>query len=156
MASSDSQIGKPQHGHPKRAEVPDVNINTGAQSINTSRDGVWARMCVSHGRHPRPAVKQTEPSNKAPINDILHKDLGIYQYCSFFVGSVRCTTGSECRQTSVLHARDPLFQRVPSWSGFVRVFSVTFRNLHSSPSTCIRECTAWPLNSNNHISVTWK
>ena len=38
MASSDSQIDKPQCGHPKRAELPDVNINTGAQSINTERD----------------------------------------------------------------------------------------------------------------------
>ena len=32
MASSDSQIDKPQCGRPKRAELPDVNINTGAQS----------------------------------------------------------------------------------------------------------------------------
>ena len=31
MASSDSQINK----CPKRAELPDVNINKGAQSINT-------------------------------------------------------------------------------------------------------------------------
>ena len=37
MASSDSQINNPQRGHPKRAELPDVNINTGAQSINTER-----------------------------------------------------------------------------------------------------------------------
>ena len=37
MAISDSQIDKPQNGHPKRAELPDVNINTGAQSINTER-----------------------------------------------------------------------------------------------------------------------
>ena len=38
MASSDSQIDKPQCGHPKRAELPDVNTNTvGAQSINTER-----------------------------------------------------------------------------------------------------------------------
>ena len=28
MASSDNQIDKPQCGHPKRAELPDVNINT--------------------------------------------------------------------------------------------------------------------------------
>ena len=36
MASSDSQIGiKPQHGRSKRAELPDVNINTGVKSINT-------------------------------------------------------------------------------------------------------------------------
>ena len=33
MASSDSQIYKPQ----QRAELPDVNINTGAQSIDTER-----------------------------------------------------------------------------------------------------------------------
>ena len=32
MASSDSQIDKSQHGHLKRAELPDVNINTGEQS----------------------------------------------------------------------------------------------------------------------------
>ena len=31
MASGESQIDKPQRGH------PDVNINTGAQSINTDR-----------------------------------------------------------------------------------------------------------------------
>ena len=37
MASSDSQIVEPQRGHPKRAELPDVNINTDAQSINTER-----------------------------------------------------------------------------------------------------------------------
>ena len=37
VASSDSQIDKPQRGRPKRAELPDVNINTGAQSINTER-----------------------------------------------------------------------------------------------------------------------
>ena len=33
MSSSDSQIDKPQRGRPKRAELPDVDINTGAQSI---------------------------------------------------------------------------------------------------------------------------
>ena len=37
MASSDSQIDKPQRGRPKRAELPDVNINTGAQNINTEK-----------------------------------------------------------------------------------------------------------------------
>ena len=35
MASSDSQIDKPQRGRPKRAELPDGNINTGEQSIFT-------------------------------------------------------------------------------------------------------------------------
>ena len=33
MASGDSQIHKPRHGYPRRAELPDVNINTGVQSI---------------------------------------------------------------------------------------------------------------------------
>ena len=37
MASGGSQTDKPQHGRPKRAKLPDVNINTGAQSINTER-----------------------------------------------------------------------------------------------------------------------
>ena len=37
MSSMNSQIDKPQCGHPKRAELPDVNINTGVQSINTER-----------------------------------------------------------------------------------------------------------------------
>ena len=36
-ATSDSQIDKPQGGHAQRAELPDVNINTGTQSINTER-----------------------------------------------------------------------------------------------------------------------
>ena len=33
MASSDSQINKPQRGCPKRAKLLDANINTGVQSI---------------------------------------------------------------------------------------------------------------------------
>ena len=37
MASSDSEIDKPQRRCPKRAELPDVNLDTGAQSINTER-----------------------------------------------------------------------------------------------------------------------
>ena len=37
MTSSDSQIAKSQCGHPKRAELLDVNINTGTQSINNER-----------------------------------------------------------------------------------------------------------------------
>ena len=43
MASSDSQIDKPQHGRSKRAELSDVNRNTGAQSINTKRVCVRAQ-----------------------------------------------------------------------------------------------------------------
>ena len=37
MESSDSQINKSQCGCPKKAELPDVNINTGVQSMNTER-----------------------------------------------------------------------------------------------------------------------
>ena len=37
MASSNSQINKPQRGCPKRAELMDVNINTGTQNVNTER-----------------------------------------------------------------------------------------------------------------------
>ena len=33
MASSNRQINKPQRGRSKRAELPDVNINTGVQSL---------------------------------------------------------------------------------------------------------------------------
>ena len=33
MASSDSQIDKPQHGRPKRAELSDLNINTGVKGF---------------------------------------------------------------------------------------------------------------------------
>ena len=31
------QVDKPQRGCPKRAELPDININTGVQSINSER-----------------------------------------------------------------------------------------------------------------------
>ena len=37
MVSSDSQIDKPQRGRLERAELPDVNINKGAHSINIER-----------------------------------------------------------------------------------------------------------------------
>ena len=37
MSSSDIQIDEPQRGRPKRAELPDVNINTCAQSIGTRK-----------------------------------------------------------------------------------------------------------------------
>ena len=49
MASSDSQIDKPQRRRPKRADLPDVNINTGAQSIDTDRASLsW--VCVFASR----------------------------------------------------------------------------------------------------------
>ena len=37
MASSNSQIDKLQRGRSKKAALPGININTGAQSINTER-----------------------------------------------------------------------------------------------------------------------
>ena len=55
MASSDSQIDKPQPGRPKRAELPDVNINTGVQSINTEKAPLTmffschVLFCTKHG-----------------------------------------------------------------------------------------------------------
>ena len=49
MASRDSQIDKPQHGHPKKAELLDVNINTGAQSINTERASIRPHSHYMHG-----------------------------------------------------------------------------------------------------------
>ena len=49
MASSDSQISKPQRGCPKRAELPDVNINIGTvmnkiETLKQTRETVvyWA------------------------------------------------------------------------------------------------------------------
>ena len=47
MASTDSQVDKPQRGRPKRVELPDVNINTGAQSINTGRASLIGLPVVS-------------------------------------------------------------------------------------------------------------
>ena len=38
MARSDSQIDNPQRGHAKRAEMLDVNINIGTQSINSDTE----------------------------------------------------------------------------------------------------------------------
>ena len=54
MASSDSQIDKLQHWCPKRAELPGVNINTGAQSINAERAS-FKGQCqgIAHVRSPR-------------------------------------------------------------------------------------------------------
>ena len=38
LAISDSQMDKSQRGHPKRAELLDVNINTGVQNINSEKE----------------------------------------------------------------------------------------------------------------------
>ena len=47
MARSDSQIDKPQGGRPKRAELPDVNRNTVAQSSNTDKTNL-PTLCGPH------------------------------------------------------------------------------------------------------------
>ena len=46
MANRDGQIDKPQCGRPKRAELPDVNINTGMQSIDTERPSLNRVICL--------------------------------------------------------------------------------------------------------------
>ena len=58
MASSDSQIDEPQGGRPKRAELPDVNTNTGVQSINTERASLThtappSRLAAVRGKQER-------------------------------------------------------------------------------------------------------
>ena len=46
MTSSDSQTDKLQRGRPKRAELLDVNRNTGAQSIKTERASLILRLTI--------------------------------------------------------------------------------------------------------------
>ena len=73
MASSDSQIDRPQHGRPKRAELSDENINTGVQSINTER--AYLMLCVprvlnvasSDSQIDKP---QHECSKRAELSDV--------------------------------------------------------------------------------------
>ena len=50
MASCNSQIDKPPCGCPKRAELPNVNINTGVQSINTERASLAIHIYMDHNR----------------------------------------------------------------------------------------------------------
>ena len=58
MASSDCQIDKPQHGCPKRAELLDVNINTGVQSINTERASLIHPYLVRGSPLPMETLKE--------------------------------------------------------------------------------------------------
>ena len=51
MVSSDSQMDKPQRGHPKRAEMLNVNINTGMQSTNTDRASLRKQALVFTNSH---------------------------------------------------------------------------------------------------------
>ena len=45
MASSDSQMDKLQRGWSKTTGLPDVNINTGAQSIGSERASLRGKVC---------------------------------------------------------------------------------------------------------------
>ena len=71
MASTIHQIDKPQHGHSKRAEIPDLNINTGAQSINTERASLSAQFCMVTGVHPpvQPGLSKFSPQPPPVEND---------------------------------------------------------------------------------------
>ena len=46
MAGSNNEINKPQRGHPKRAELLNVNINTGTQSISTERALMFSEILI--------------------------------------------------------------------------------------------------------------
>ena len=67
MASSDSQIDKPKRGRPKRAELPDVNINTGAQSINTERASLIALLCMDYYEKIKVKILRSISESKAAI-----------------------------------------------------------------------------------------
>ena len=66
MENSDSQIDKPERGRPKRAELPDVNTNTGVQSINSERastsspgPSAWEAWGASHTEGPGDEVGES-------------------------------------------------------------------------------------------------
>ena len=76
MASSDSQIDKPQRECPKRAELPDVNINKGANYFVLDRQNdipciprdiqstaVWGRYFSNHN-YKVGQIYLNKPENK--------------------------------------------------------------------------------------------
>ena len=76
MASNNNHIDKPQSGRPKRAELLDVNINTGAQSINTERTSlkkvVTNITCVLHCLlFPLPLSLQRASAQVKKVNDVM-------------------------------------------------------------------------------------
>ena len=69
MVNSDGQIDKPQRGRPKRAELPDVNIYTGAQSINFESASLkWWMLSVRLSRavSERASQRKTEQQTAKP------------------------------------------------------------------------------------------
>ena len=59
MASSDNQFDKPQRERPKRADLLDVNINTGTQSINTERASLMQVITTTGARGSKAFVSPT-------------------------------------------------------------------------------------------------
>ena len=51
MASSDSQIDKPQRGRPKRAELPDVNLKTQARKALILREHTYDASISTRGNN---------------------------------------------------------------------------------------------------------
>ena len=71
MTSSDGQIDKLQRVRPKKVELPDVNINTDAQGINTERASLLLDIAVYFAILPLLVVwnmpDQLESANNASL-----------------------------------------------------------------------------------------
>ena len=77
MASSDSQIDKPQRGRHERAELPDVNIiNTGAQTERPSLsdhltqiliDSSVSQIAINETSRKRPPKPDIKCSREVPL-----------------------------------------------------------------------------------------
>ena len=98
MASSDSQ--KPQHGCPKRAELPNVNINTGVQSINTESYFKY-RISRTYGMNESSTFKQIL------YNRVILKFTNVLSYMSHVYMNVQaktvtCAKDSGCKCPSIL------------------------------------------------------
>ena len=87
MASSDSQIDKPQPGRPKRAELPDANVNTGTQSIDTER----ASLSITFAVESTSASLEWSQVCDSFIINYSFKTLTLYnvaaKFCEFIVGA---------------------------------------------------------------------
>ena len=91
MATSDSQINKPHRGRPKRAELPDVNINTVAQNINTKSASLiyilTRLMIITNSSNLRVTPTPTSPRNPQASSTLvpsLHAPNGKSFLFSFF------------------------------------------------------------------------
>ena len=59
--SSDNQMDKPQHGRPKRAELPDANINTKRKVFNSERTSLIMSPLVNNNKGVAKTVPETVP-----------------------------------------------------------------------------------------------